>query len=317
VSKYVRPAHQQGSSQLLQVIHEEDVYQFVVLVAGTDYIQTRKPRNRLQHTHDVYHVLLYTEGDSYFMLNNELYPTRPNTLVLTNPGQPHGFLAYGPGQCAYVEVCFAFQGTDGNLRIPFDELLSAFAGIKLSPLDFPVVMDERHAKRLAELLTVLSKNAWSSAPLAQMHLSITMLRILTLLAQEVYLARVARADSTDKNLDRAKSMLDSRYREQISLSELAEAAGLSRGYLHRAFRERYGVSPLAYQRSARIDMAKNLLASSDLPCKEIAEKTGFSNVYVFSKVFKRLMGMTASDYRRLHAKHLSKETLIYSSASTP
>jgi AraC family transcriptional regulator len=86
----------------------------------------------------------------------------------------------------------------------------------------------------------------------------------------------------------------------ISLSELAEVAGLSRMHFAAQFRRATGFRPHEYVQSRRIDRAMQLLASSDLSLMEIALCAGFANQAHFSRIFKRFAGTTPSAWRALH-----------------
>jgi AraC-like DNA-binding protein len=79
---------------------------------------------------------------------------------------------------------------------------------------------------------------------------------------------------------------------------LAELAGLSAGYFLRAFRRAYGVPPMVYQGRLRVAAARTLLRSTDLGCKEIADRLGYSDEFHFSKSFRRAAGCPPGQYRR-------------------
>ncbi|MFW5857377.1 MAG: helix-turn-helix domain-containing protein, partial [Planctomycetota bacterium] len=82
-----------------------------------------------------------------------------------------------------------------------------------------------------------------------------------------------------------------------TLADLAAEANLSPEHFARRFRKRYGASPIAYQHSLRIQAARVLLSSSDLLCKEIAARVGFSDIYAFSKAFRKATGLAPTAYR--------------------
>jgi AraC family transcriptional regulator len=86
----------------------------------------------------------------------------------------------------------------------------------------------------------------------------------------------------------------------ISLTDLAEVAGLSRMHFAAQFRRSTGLRPHEYVQGRRIDHAQQLLASSDLSLIEIALSAGFANQAHFSRVFKRYAGTTPSAWRAQH-----------------
>ena len=86
--------------------------------------------------------------------------------------------------------------------------------------------------------------------------------------------------------------------EEISLSVLAEQFHLSSQYISQLFKSEIGVNFLAYLTNVRMEQAKKLLLSSDLPIAEVSERSGYGDYRVFTKVFKKSEGITPSQYRR-------------------
>ena len=76
----------------------------------------------------------------------------------------------------------------------------------------------------------------------------------------------------------------------IRLDDLAAAAGLSKYHYSRLFRAETGETPMAFLRRKRIEAARTLLLTTPLPLKAIAAQTGFNNEYLFSRVYKRIVG---------------------------
>ena len=88
------------------------------------------------------------------------------------------------------------------------------------------------------------------------------------------------------------------FRERVSLSALAAAAGRNPAALCRYFRERTGKTPFEYLAEMRIGHAVRLLKHSDLTCSQIAYESGFNSYALFVRQFRRITGMTPDRYRR-------------------
>ncbi len=84
----------------------------------------------------------------------------------------------------------------------------------------------------------------------------------------------------------------------ISLSDLAGVAGLSRFHFTRAFKRTTGFSPYQFILSARVERAKSSLANSDKSMLEISQSLGFGNQSQFTTAFRKLAGITPSQFRR-------------------
>jgi len=92
-------------------------------------------------------------------------------------------------------------------------------------------------------------------------------------------------------------MTDSLDRE-IRLAELAALVGLSRFHFCSAFRVATGRSPHAWLTEARMRRARALLADRQFPITQVALAVGFQTPSAFAASFRRVVGMSPSEYRR-------------------
>ena len=86
--------------------------------------------------------------------------------------------------------------------------------------------------------------------------------------------------------------------EEMSLSVLSEEFHLNPQYISQLFRNEIGVNFLSYLTGIRMEKAKKLLLSTSLSVAEVAERSGYGDYRVFTKVFKKSEGITPSQYRR-------------------
>lgn len=95
-----------------------------------------------------------------------------------------------------------------------------------------------------------------------------------------------------------KKYITKNMKMKLSMKELSSQFGFVPSYLSMIFREAEGKSPTEYLTDLRIENAKKLfLQSTDTAINEIAERVGFSDPLYFSKVFKKVTGITPSQYR--------------------
>lgn len=83
----------------------------------------------------------------------------------------------------------------------------------------------------------------------------------------------------------------------LSVSDMAEHAGLSASRFSQVFRDRFGRPPHQFLLHLRIQRAQDLLQHTGLTMREISVQCGFSDVHHFAKTFKRLSGQTPGSYR--------------------
>ena len=86
------------------------------------------------------------------------------------------------------------------------------------------------------------------------------------------------------------------YKERITLGQVAEALNISQGYLSTAFKKQSGESFTSYVSAIKIEKAKDLIASHRYMMYEVSDLLGFDTPFYFSKVFKKVMGMSPKEY---------------------
>ena len=95
-----------------------------------------------------------------------------------------------------------------------------------------------------------------------------------------------------------KRQFESQFKEKYTLETLAEKYCISISSLSHRFQTTTGTSVMDYLLACRIANAKHLLAETDLSIGEIIDKCGFSDNSNFSRTFKRLNGLSPTDFRR-------------------
>ena len=90
-----------------------------------------------------------------------------------------------------------------------------------------------------------------------------------------------------------------------TLEDLAAQAGLSRTGLAERFRQAMGDTPLSYLRSVRMQRAIYLLSETEHKLEQVAAEVGYQDAFSFSKVFKRVVGMSPKEFRRRDAAERS------------
>jgi AraC-like DNA-binding protein len=123
-----------------------------------------------------------------------------------------------------------------------------------------------------------------------------------------YVARASRAPQPSRSaigsglapwqLRRAQEMFRSDLSENLSLGDVARACKLSVSHFARAFKASTGIPPHQWVMTARIEMARGMLAGSPTPLVEVAGVCGFADQSHFSRVFARMTGTSPGAWRR-------------------
>jgi len=105
------------------------------------------------------------------------------------------------------------------------------------------------------------------------------------------------ADCHESRFSEVKSFIKDNLHRDVSVSEMAGIASLSRSHFTRLFTESEGLTPNTYLEDLRLKTATQLLRTGTMTVKETAFACGYYDVNYFCRVFKRRMGITPGEFR--------------------
>lgn len=115
---------------------------------------------------------------------------------------------------------------------------------------------------------------------------------------------IAESSQTDKSVNQSHRIadmvmwIDQNYTEHITLGTLSKQSGLTPNYICRVFKEYTGQSPIEYVNSVRIKNVCYDIKRGQKNITEAALDNGYDDISYFCKVFKRIVGMTAKEYKK-------------------
>ena len=228
------------------------------------------------HSHEEVHFCLLLQGHYEENCGKHTIVRKPSTLALMASGAIHSNRIHSTGiRFLSIEMTRSWLNR-ANGRLAFIRGLTQFDN---GPLPW-----------LAMRLYREFRSEDDVAPLAMEGLALELL------------AGVARRSSHSESgtanwLRKARDLVHERFQESISLTDVAEFTEVHPVSLARAFRREYGHTVGEYVRRLRIEFACQKLSASDASLVEIALSAGFSEQSHFSRTFKRLTGLTPSEYR--------------------
>ena len=112
-------------------------------------------------------------------------------------------------------------------------------------------------------------------------------------------ARLARSRQVDDGvIARCQSWIAENYQERAPVAAMAKLSGLPERSFKRRFEQATGMSPLEYVHTLRLEEAKQMLESGDLPIEAIANEVGYEDAGFFSRLFRRSVNLTPAQYRK-------------------
>ncbi len=286
--------------QFLQIMFSGQCYKMHPMHINMDESYSCKTSLKSpEHRHDVYHIVLYGQGTGKFSYKRSLIPAEAGMLVLSSPGEGHCFPPVRKGKLTYSEFTFSYDSVKtGNLGIPFRELLVLYSGLRFSDWNSVISLDEVQRAELRDILNRISQLKESESALRFFRFYRSVADLFAFLALVQAPRNIDRENDFGSRLSKARDYIHSHYDSKISLEKLAMMACVSKGHFQRAFKMKFGVSPVTYMNQYRISAAKNLLCTTSLSCAEIAAEVGFDDIFYFSKVFKKVTGCSPISLRK-------------------
>lgn len=94
-----------------------------------------------------------------------------------------------------------------------------------------------------------------------------------------------------------KDHVKKNYADELDLNTIAQNLGFSSSYLTKIFNKVENTTPSKYIRNYRMQIAKQLLAGSDMTISQVASSVGYNDPFHFSKSFKSTFGISPTDFR--------------------
>ena len=102
----------------------------------------------------------------------------------------------------------------------------------------------------------------------------------------------------DSRIAQAKESIDLHFKEINCVDSAVDLTGISRRRFGDLFKQQFGRSPGEYVLHKKIRYSQELLRLGNLSVAEVAELSGFCDVYYFSRMFKKITGITPGEFRK-------------------
>lgn len=97
-------------------------------------------------------------------------------------------------------------------------------------------------------------------------------------------------------IQKSKQYMDTHYTEDITVRDVAKYIGVHRSHFTKEFVNEFGITPVQYLLSLKMNRAKEMLSEKSFSITEIAYSLGYSDLYSFSRAFKNFFGVSPTKY---------------------
>lgn len=266
-------------------------FQYALLTPGTSrYVMPF-------HWHMDYELVHVCEGTLPITIDNHHFQMQAGDVIIVPPGAIHGSqIPSGYYECVVFEATTLFSAASLNL--------TALQNFWETNGNQPIFLSATSTERpLAEQFFSCAKATGESASI--LSACGFLLALFGSVASGTNRNNTSKRNSNQRQMDRIKHVIvymKKNYQNPITLSELAEVAGLNREYLCRIFRQIIGKSPIQFLIEYRIERSKKYLLSPSGNVTDAALSSGFSDLSYYIRKFTELNGVTPMQYRKREYK---------------
>lgn len=236
------------------------------------------------HTHNYTELFYIVGGKGQFLIEDNVFPVDVNNLVIINPNVIHTEASLNAQPLEYIVL--GIEGielvTSENSNGQFC-LLDHFESAEISGC-------------LRNILREMEQKSTGYEDVCQAFMEILVIRLMRNTTLSV--AAEPQTIAGNRQCTLVRRYIDVHFKEALTLDMLAEEAHMNKYYLSHAFKKEYGVSPINYMLSRRIEESKYLLAETDLSLSRIAQLLGFSSLSYFSQAFRKTQGISPMEFRQ-------------------
>lgn len=257
----------------------------IVTSCGTYHLYTRpklptwRPRGRLD-----YQLLYIAAGKAHFHFDGTEEIVTAGHMVLYRPKEPQKYEYYGEDQTEVYWVHF----TGSNVK----NLLRSY-GITDDKRVFYCGSDLEYQNHFRTMIQELQMCRDDYTEL----LEILLRQIFIMLHRYFKTSSKMSNSQIAEEIDKATIFFNEHYNEDIRIDEYAETHNMSTSWFIRNFKQYTGSTPMQYILSIRIYNAEALLKNTQYNVTEISNIVGYDNPLYFSRIFKKVKGLSPSEYR--------------------
>jgi AraC-like DNA-binding protein len=251
------------------------------------------------HYHPEYEILLITNGYGTRMVGDHFEPFEAGDLILLGGNLPHAWISdpyfikkYHSDVCESIFIQFQ-KSVFGSQFIDIPEMES---------IRTILVKAERGIKITGKFKNEIVSQMLMLHEKTSLEQLLSLIRMLDLIQKGDY--EVLASDNFSKKnlfksdkMTRAHNYIMQNFKHEVDVNACAAHVGMTVTSFCRFFKKQTNVSFSVYLNYLRINLAQKLLRNTQLPIKEIAFECGFVSIVYFNQKFKKITGMSPSEFR--------------------
>ena len=251
------------------------------------------------HQHLRFEIMMVNSGSGTYTTDRAEYPIAPGDVFVFSSNEFHCITDVGADGLEITNLHFEPMYLRGNSSDSQSAMNINFCFSHHTDFSnrIPAAMGSTPAFLIREIVEELTAQK-EEYPLTVR--SLLNLLLITLLREHGYAdEKTDIKDEHLKNVQQILAYIDEHFDEKITLQDLANLAGLTPNYFCTLFKKICGFTPWNYINARRIDKAVTMILQEGIKINliTVATECGFNNTANFNKCFRKITGMTPSEYR--------------------
>lgn len=253
------------------------------------------------HWHEEIELLYIVEGTMLLQIDTHSFAVSKGDVILIPPNVLHGAVCLNHSSCSFCAVVFHPGFINSALRDSIQQNYIEPFLLKTGHSFYFMESPSESVIPVTGCIHSIIKAYQAKAFGYELGIKSRLLQIICLFIESnpMEKSKPQKNDPTATiRMKKILSFMEENYQQGFTIADWAGSIGVSRGHFCRIFKNYFQKSPIDYLLHYRIGKAAELLLHSDLRIIEIALDTGFESAVYFGIVFKDIMKVTPSEYRK-------------------
>lgn len=268
------------------------------------YVDSHHPRYVMSaHWHTEWELIRIIQGTFTIFVDEEEIPAKAGDVILLRDSMLHSGM---PTDCIYECFVFDLHGLFRTSEIIKQHLRPIYRMDLLTQVYFPASESSAVSLFTGALMESCARGASPASDKGLLELSVLgyLCNLFSYILQnKLYIPAPVESLQKSYRINQIKAVLkhiEQNYGSNITLNSLADIAGMNANYFCKVFQDVTQQTPMDYVIFYRIEQSAVLLATTSLSIVNIALECGFNDHSYFTKLFKRIKGVTPRAYRKSH-----------------
>lgn len=269
-----------------------------------------------QHCHSEFELFVFSEGRCRFLIDDRFFTAQAGDIVLVQPDVLHGAEPTDGKRVAYNIALFHPQLMTGGIEDrAYQEIWLPLINGDLT-VDAPINKEHPYYTQIFQAAEYTITCVRDPSIQNELLLRSSLMELFFLLLDSGSIhSKSELLQQNDSILVPVIDYIKANYAETLTVEQLADIVHLSKSYFMGLFRKTYGMSAIAYVHRIRMEAVCELLKNSNDSITDIAICCGYPSLANFNRHFKKEVGMTPGEYRKISKKkdghRISPEISIY------